>query len=480
MKELKLLIVLVPMALFFLNAQSDTTNGENWKEWSYHWLDAQKDFEQLPGISLAVVKDQEVIWKTALGYSNPDEEQAADTSTIYSICSISKLFTAVAVMQLFEEGKLRLDDEVADILPWFELEQNFEYSGPITVRSLLTHSSGIPRESNQPYWTGPDFPFPEREPIIEGLKEQSTLYPASHFFQYSNLALTLLGEIVAEVSGQDFHSYINENILSPLNMFQTHTSMLQDKYGEQLAIGYSSIHRDGNRAKVKPFEARGIDAAAGFASTVTDLAKFASWQFRLLETKETEILSYAALHDMHRVHWLDPDWNTSWGLGFHVSRGSDGKTRVGHGGSCPGYRSQLFLYPADKMAYVVMINSSGTNPAKYINGIKALKGEYKRISGLEKPEKEISDIEEYTGLYSGQPWFSEVYIGHANGHLISFVLPTDQPTSGLAVYKPIAKDQFQRVRPDRDMGEVITFLRNEAGEITHYEIHNNFYSRMVE
>ena len=171
MKELKLLIVLVPMALFFLNAQSDTTNGENWKEWSYHWLDAQKDFEQLPGISLAVVKDQEVIWKTALGYSNPDEEQAADTSTIYSICSISKLFTAVAVMQLFEEGKLRLDDEVADILPWFELEQNFEYSGPITVRSLLTHSSGIPRESNQPYWTGPDFPFPEREPIIEGLKE---------------------------------------------------------------------------------------------------------------------------------------------------------------------------------------------------------------------------------------------------------------------------------------------------------------------
>lgn len=124
------------------------------------WLEAQKDFEDFPGISASVVGDQKVLWSGAFGKANKEKNVATKTSTLYSICSISKLFTSVAIMKLYDEGKLRLDDNISDLLPDFDLEQKYTESGPITVRNLLTHSSGLPREANFPYWTGPDFPFP--------------------------------------------------------------------------------------------------------------------------------------------------------------------------------------------------------------------------------------------------------------------------------------------------------------------------------
>ena len=109
------------------------------------WLEAQKDFEKLPGITALVMDDQEIVWSGAYGMANVEEQLKTETASLFSICSISKLFTAVAIMKLYDEGKLRLDDKVSDLLPWYNLPQKYPESGPITVRSLLTHSAGLPR-----------------------------------------------------------------------------------------------------------------------------------------------------------------------------------------------------------------------------------------------------------------------------------------------------------------------------------------------
>src|SRR5210317_1135514 len=101
-------------------------------------------------------------------------------------------------MQLRDADKLTLWDSVGKHLDWFDIAQEYDGSGPITIESLLTHSSGLPRESDFPYWNGPDFPFPTRQQMIAKLKTQNTLYPAQRYFQYSNLALSLAGEIVQE------------------------------------------------------------------------------------------------------------------------------------------------------------------------------------------------------------------------------------------------------------------------------------------
>ena len=109
---------------------------------------------------------------------------AMQPETIFSICSISKLFTSIAIMQLWEQGKLRLDDSINAVLPNYNLKQQYMEMVPVTIRSLLTHSSGLPREAAYPYWSSPDFQFPSIKEINEKLGSQQTLYPSSTLFQY--------------------------------------------------------------------------------------------------------------------------------------------------------------------------------------------------------------------------------------------------------------------------------------------------------
>ena len=441
------------------------------------WLEAQKDFNQLPGLTAIVIDDQEVLWSGAFGLSNVENNIKAEVTTLCSICSISKLFTSVAIMKLYDEGKLRLDDRVEDILPAYRLEQKYAESGPITIRSLLTHSSGLPREAAYPYWTGPDFSFPSKEQINSKLSEQETLYPASTYFQYSNLGLTLLGEIVEELSGVPYDEYVQQNILRPLGLSDTRTELPEELYGKELAIGYSAMTRIGKREKVNFFQANGITPAAGFSSNVQDLGKFVSWQFRLRDSTITEILKPSTIKYMQNVHWTNPDWKTTWGLGFIVYKGSNGNTWVGHGGSCPGYRLILLIDLKSKRAFSVMINANGTNPGNYANGIKEIINKVK-VSKREISSKEKKDLKEFVGYYSQMPWWGEEYISTWEGKLVTLQLPSEKPGDFMTFYKHIEGDTFRRIRDDDELGETLVFERDENGNITQYIRHGN-YSKKI-
>ncbi|MDH3457392.1 MAG: beta-lactamase family protein, partial [Gemmatimonadota bacterium] len=172
------------------------------------WVDAQRAYEEIPGISMAVVHDQELVWSGGFGLAVPARNAPATPQTMYSICSISKLFTAIGVMQLRDRGKLRLDDPVTSHLPWFQIGDAYPDATPATIEGILTHSSGLPRESDYPYWSPPDFPFPTREQIRQRVGAQQELYPGATFYQYSNLGLAAAGEIVAAASGEDYDEYI--------------------------------------------------------------------------------------------------------------------------------------------------------------------------------------------------------------------------------------------------------------------------------
>jgi CubicO group peptidase (beta-lactamase class C family) len=438
------------------------------------WLEAQRDYDHLPGISVAIVTDQEILWSKGYGMADLEKKVPSSPSTIYSICSISKLFTSVAIMHLRDAGKLRLEDLVADHLPWFNLQQQYPDTGPITIRSLLTHSSGIPRESDYPYWNGPDFPFPSTEQVKAKLGTQKTLYPPSTYFQYSNLGLALLGEIVAEISRMPYQQYIDENILQPLRLAETRTKLPESLWRRKLATGYSARKRDGTRDMLGLFQARGIAAAAGFSSTVEDLARFASWQFRLLEKGGEEILKASTLREMHRVHWVDPDWQTTWGLGFSV-REEDGQTIVGHSGGCPGYRSILNIDPRAKQAFIVMINASGTSPYIYATGMREI---FKKVTDKAKEEKATIDLETYAGNYSAQPWGGETAILPWQGKLAIFGLPSENPFRSLTLLKHIEIDTFRRIRKDETLGEEVVFERDETGKVIRVWQHSNYMEKI--
>jgi len=185
------------------------------------WTDAQVAYQQIPGASMAVVHDQELVWSAGFGLANRERGVEATPQTIYSICSISKLFTSIGVMQLRDAGQVRLDDPVARHLSWFTIRDAYPDAPPVTIEGLLTHSSGLPRESDTPYWSAPDFRFPTHDEIVRRLPEQEELYPAQTYHQYSNLGLTLAGEIVAAVSGQPYDGYVRDRILTPLGLAST-------------------------------------------------------------------------------------------------------------------------------------------------------------------------------------------------------------------------------------------------------------------
>lgn len=469
-----LIIVLTCLSSFTFTGQTekeqDLTDAFNLID---TWIEAQYQFDELPGISIGIVKDQELIWSKGYGSSDMEKGVPATSNTIYSICSISKLFTSIAIMQLYEEGKVRLDDSISKHLPYYDLQQQFDKSGPVTIRSILTHSSGLPRESDFPYWSGPEFAFPSQDELRSKLGEQETLYTASTYFQYSNLGLTLLGDVVEEVSGIPYETYVEENILQPLRLADTHPYLPADKWGNQMATGYSSVKRDGTREKMPLFDAKGITAAAGFSSTIGDLARFASWQFRLLGNGGKEILRSSTLKEMQRVHWVDPDWSTHWGLGFSVQQ-RDGSKLVGHGGSCPGYRTTILLEPDEKFAYIVMINAM-ESPNRYANPIRdiILKAQRQKES-----DDNGSDLESYTGIYDGQPWNAELNVFPWFGKLAMVGFPSGNPGNQMTLLKHIEGDSFRRIRKDDSLGEKVTFERNNRGEVTKLWRNSNFSAKL--
>lgn len=440
------------------------------------WIEGVYFYEEVPGISVGIVVDQQLLWNRGYGYSNLSTERPADADTIYSICSISKLFTAIGIMQLRDDGKLSLSDPVASHLDWYDIQQAHEGSAPVTIEGLLTHSSGLPRESDHNYWNGPDFPFPTRDEVIERFSGQETLYPASQYFQYSNLALTLAGEIVQERSGQAFSDYIEEHILQPLELRNTRTLYPDELRGEQLAIGYNGVDRRNSREETEPFFTRGITAAAGFTSTVNDLARFASWQFRVLDSGGDAVLSGNTLREMQRVHWVDPDWETTWGIGFNVRREHD-LTIVGHSGGCPGYITQFALVPKQKLAAIVLTNA-GDGPAWMI-GESILKSMSAALEEATEPsEEELPDFSKYEGNYDFPPWGGEVAIRQSGDRLLLIDLPSDDLTEAINKLQHVEGDTFVRLDDEEEPREPWVFKIGDDGVAIRVTRHNFSMTRI--
>jgi CubicO group peptidase (beta-lactamase class C family) len=451
---------------------ADAVNA--WEE----WLEYQAAINRVPGLSVGVVHDQELLATNAFGFANPEERKPAKPDTLYSICSISKLFTSIAVLQQRDAGKLRLDDPVSEHLSWYNLEDIHPDDRPITIRGLLTHSSGLPRESDYPYWTDADYPFPSREEIKARLGEQKTLYPASRYFQYSNLGLTLAGEIVAAVSDQPFGKYIRSNILDPLGMNDTFTEVPKNLRGGRLAIGHSALKRDGSREVVSAFQVRGIAPAAGFASNVEDLAKFAMWQFRLLSDGGNEVLRASTLREMQRVQWVDPDWNTTRGLGFSVARTGE-HTFVTHGGGCPGYYTHFRIEPKAKIAVIALSNTIGSEVSLYTEkGFDligpAVKAALKDPDGAPARDPEL---DRYVGVY-GSIWGQEAIIRWEDG-LAVLGLGSRNPKKAITKLKKTGEHTFRRIREDDgELGETFVFDVDGDGTASRFKQHSNWSARI--
>lgn len=288
------------------------------------WMEGQLAYRGIPGVVVGVVAGDDLVWAQGFGHADIATDRPMTSDTRFRMASHSKLFTATAIMQLREQGLLRLDDPVAQYLPWFEVQTAAADDAPITVEHLLTHSSGLPREAG-PHWS--DFEFPSAVQLQALLPERQAAFSPETRWKYSNLAYTLAGMIVEQVSGESWAGYLQANIFDPLAM----TASSVDREDPKLATGYGRRMPDGSRAIMPFVDARAMASATGLTSTVEDMARFVSAQFREGARGENRVLSTASLREMHRVRMLENDWKRGQGIGFAVMRVND-RLHVGHGG----------------------------------------------------------------------------------------------------------------------------------------------------
>ena len=208
------------------------------------WVKSEIEYNNLPGLSVGIIFDQDLIWSKGFGFADVDKKTPMTPQTIFRIASVTKLFTCTAIMQLRDQGKLQLDDPVEKYLSWFKIKNRFPDAPAITIRQLMTHTSGLPREAAFPYWT--DHKFPTLDQIMETLPNQETTYPSETKWKYSNLGMAILGQIVVAASGQDYETYIQNHILKPLEMNNT-SVYLTNEQRKQIATGYGRRLPDGTR-----------------------------------------------------------------------------------------------------------------------------------------------------------------------------------------------------------------------------------------
>lgn len=205
------------------------------------WLEAQIAYRGLPGVAVGVVHDQQLVWSKGFGFADIATKRPMTAQTRFRIASNSKLFAAIAIMQLREAGKLRLDDPVVKYLPWFTPKPAGPDDGPITIEQLLSHSSGLQREAGD-HWSS--FNFPSEAELIKLMPDRQAAFPPQTRWKYSNLAFAVAGQIVEKITGQRWADYVQGHIIAPLGM--TATSV--DKPDPLLATPLCRPHGAGQQA----------------------------------------------------------------------------------------------------------------------------------------------------------------------------------------------------------------------------------------
>lgn len=300
-------------------------------------------------ISAAIIKNGKVIWADAFGYKTRNKNIDADTNTIYRIGSITKTFTAVILMQLVEEKKVKLDDPVEKYLPEIKSIKGYSDKTIITLRQLASHTSGLSRE--------PELPNASLGPVDQWENKLLSSIPYTSFksnpgtgFQYSNIGYALLGLALERASGVPYIQMVQQRIFVPLHMKNTFFSVPENKIAE-LAEGFVSsgntINEDFSSESVMDSTLGGYTVpCGGIYSTSVDLAKFV-----IALMGKTPLLESESIREMQIV----PHGGSYYGLGLMLSRYK--KTDfIGHGGLVRGYLTQFLIEKNNVYAAILLRN----------------------------------------------------------------------------------------------------------------------------
>lgn len=297
--------------------------------------------------AVGVVKDDHLVLARGYGYADLENDIPAAAETVYRLGSITKQFTAMAIMQLAEGNKLAIDDEITKFLPDFPTGGH-----KINVRHLLNHTSGI-----RDYTRSKDFDRHSRhdldhDELLAQFKDEPLDFEPGVKWSYSNSGYYLLGMIIEKASGQKYDEFLEQRIFKPLNMKATrygHTRSLIPRRATGYRYFFGQLTNDDPISMDPPF------AAGGLVSTVLDLVK---WHQAL---EDGALVSSDSYKEMYCPASLTNGNTRPYGYGWQLGDLAGHRT-IGHGGGINGFSTMISRYPDDRLAVIVLSNTEGANP----------------------------------------------------------------------------------------------------------------------
>ena len=345
------------------------------------YVKAQMERQHIPGISIVVIKDQKIIKQMGYGLANVELNVAATPDTVYKIGSVSKQFIATGILLLVQDGKISLDDNVGKFL-----EGTPDTWKPITIRHLLTHTSGIVREA-------PGFDPLKIQNDADVIKTAYSLplrFTPGEKYEYCNVGYFTLAEIITKVSGKPWGDFLHERVFAPLGMNSTRTTNMTELVTNR-ANGY--VWRNGKLQNAAIYFA--VRPSGAFLSTVMDLAK---WDAAL---DSGQILKLPTRDQAWTPVKLNSGNTHPYGFGWELAPVA-GHKQINHGGSLPGFRAQLTRFVDHKLTVAVLTNGDNANAAGIAIGVANL-----YIPGL-LPDRKVAKVDpkvfdNYVGQYQPDP-----------------------------------------------------------------------------
>jgi CubicO group peptidase (beta-lactamase class C family) len=300
------------------------------------------------GAAIAVVDDKQIIWEKTFGFVDGDSSRPVDANTIFSIQSMSKSFSALAVLMAVQDGLVDLDTPIKEYLPDFKVKSLYDEHPEelITLRLLLTHRAGFTFDA--PFGSNYDdrYDFTKH---IESISDTWLRYPVGYRLAYSNVGIDLAGYILQKRSGMPFEQYVKVKVFDPIGMDNSSLDMRLIEKRKNRAIGHS------NSGEIIPLRIPMIPAG-GVYSTVRDMAKYLQFHINNGIVNSRRILRADLMEEMHTIQFPRPGQRTGYCLAL-IRQSVSNSYNIYHSGGGYGFSSDMVMYPELKIGVIVLCNS---------------------------------------------------------------------------------------------------------------------------
>jgi CubicO group peptidase (beta-lactamase class C family) len=356
-----------------------------------------------PGCQVLIAKKGQIIYEKGFGTANLELNVAVKPEMVFRIGSITKQFTAVAILQLVEKGQISLTDSLQKFI------KTFHFKGKtITIENLLTHTSGIrgyeELDAKVPNAIRVDF---AAKTVIDSLDKLPLAFEPNTRYEYSNSNYFLLGYIIEQVSGKAYPQYLKDHILLPAGLNSTYYEN-QTEIIPNRTSGYT--FSDGNYWNAEYISMSLVYSAGALLSNVRDLYK---WHQTLYNG---QILQLETLLKATKPYKLSDGKQSEYGYGFFV-RNENGINSIGHGGAIDGFRATAIYYPDHDVYIACFLNSDRDNEAKFFQSIANIILDFKTEPDIQEIRLGSEILNKYVGTYKNEKYKVSIKIYRANGRI---------------------------------------------------------------